>query len=242
MKKISVLMMSVMAAVLFAASCNQSGGKGISTDVNLKTAVDSASYAIGVNFGSGLKTNLATLPGEKANVEAVIAGFAAAIQDESLKIDQQTAMTYLNQYVTGLQSREAEETKAEGEAFLNANKTKDGVITTESGLQYKVLKEGSSKIKPTINDQVKVHYTGKLLDGTVFDSSVERGEPVTFALTQVVRGWTEALQIMPEGSKYQVWIPSDLGYGEGGAGQMIKPNSTLEFEIELLEVVRNGNQ
>ncbi|MDR1330903.1 MAG: FKBP-type peptidyl-prolyl cis-trans isomerase [Tannerella sp.] len=240
MKKISVLTMSAMAAALLAVSCNQSG---VPTSANLNSSVDSVSYAIGVNFGLGLKESLATLPGGKANVEAVIVGFATAIRgnDDALKFDQQSAMAYVNQYIQQEQSLEFEAAKAEGDTFLEANKANEGVITTESGLQYKVLKEGTGA-KPLIGDQVKAHYTGKLLDGTVFDSSVERGEPATFALTGVIRGWTEVLQIMPEGSKYQVWIPADLAYGSEGAGQMIKPNSTLEFEIELLEVIRGGNQ
>ena len=136
-----------------------------------------------------------------------------------------------------VQQRETEALKAEGEKFLAENKTKEGVVTTESGLQYKVLTEGSGA-KPTEADRVKVHYTGKLLDGTVFDSSVQRGEPATFGVTQVIRGWQEVLQLMPAGSKYQVWIPSELAYGASGAGQMIKPHATLEFEVELLEIIR----
>jgi FKBP-type peptidyl-prolyl cis-trans isomerase len=236
MKKFSVLMMSAIVAISIATSCNQSG---VSTNVSLNSAVDSVSYSIGVNFGSGLREQLKTLPGGEANVAAVIAGFASAIKGDSsaLKLDEQTAMSYVTQYITSEQTRDAEVTLAEGEAFLSANKTKDGVITTESGLQYKVLKEGTGP-KATINDQVKAHYTGKLLDGTVFDSSVERGEPLTIALTQVIRGWTEIMQIMPIGSKYQVWIPSELAYGPQGAGQIVKPNSTLEFEIELLDIVQ----
>ncbi|MDR1601511.1 MAG: FKBP-type peptidyl-prolyl cis-trans isomerase [Tannerella sp.] len=241
MKKISVLMMSATAAILIAVSCNQLSQLGISTGVSLKSSIDSVSYAIGVNYGAGLGKALKTLPGGTANLNAVIAGFADAIKNDSssLKFDEEAAANYVNQYVMGEQTREAETTKAEGEAFLAAN-TKEGVITTESGLQYKVLNEGTG-IKPTVDDQVKVHYTGKLLDGTVFDSSVERGEPFTSRLTGVIQGWQEVLQIMPAGSKYQVWIPSNLAYGQQSVGQ-IKPNSVLEFEIELLEVIKGGNQ
>ncbi|MDR0757820.1 MAG: FKBP-type peptidyl-prolyl cis-trans isomerase [Tannerella sp.] len=236
MKKISVLMMSATTAILMAVSCNQ---MGISNSVRLKSAVDSVSYAIGVNYGTGLGRALQTLPGGKANLDAVIAGFADAIKNDtsSLKFREEAASAYVNQYVMSEQARDAETTKEEGDAFLAANKTKDGVITTESGLQYKVLTEGTG-VRPAVDDQVKVHYTGRLLDGTVFDSSVERGEPVTFGVTGVIQGWTEVLQIMPAGSKYQVWIPSDLAYGPQGAGQQIKPNSALEFEIELLEVIK----
>jgi FKBP-type peptidyl-prolyl cis-trans isomerase len=240
MKKISVLVVSAIATVLIVASCDRSS---VSTNVGLKNSIDSVSYSIGVNFGSGLRENLKTLPGGTANLDAVIAGFATAIKNDSssLKIEEQDAMSYVNQYIMAEQNKLSETTKAEGDAFLAANKTENGVITTESGLQYKVLTEGTG-VKPSINDQVKVHYTGKLLDGTVFDSSKERGEPFDTSLTGVIRGWTEILQIMPVGSKYQVWIPSDLAYGPQGAGQQIKPNSVLEFEIELLDVIQHENQ
>jgi FKBP-type peptidyl-prolyl cis-trans isomerase len=236
MKKVNVLAIAIVVATgMMITSCNQGG---VSSNVSLKEAVDSVSYAIGVNFGSGLKENLKTLPGKPANVDALIAGFITAVKGDSaaLKMAPEAAGNYVNQYFMAEQAKEGDAAKAEGEAFLAANKGKEGVITTESGLQYKVLTEGTGA-RPTAEDQVKVHYTGKLLDGTVFDSSVERGEPLTIGAGQVIKGWTEALQIMPVGSKYQVWIPSDLGYGAQGAGQMIKPNSTLEFEVELLEIL-----
>ncbi|MDR3194773.1 MAG: FKBP-type peptidyl-prolyl cis-trans isomerase [Tannerella sp.] len=233
--------MSVMATVLVAVtgmtvtSCNQVG-----SNVSLSSTVDSVSYAIGINYGTGLGANLKTLPGGQANVDALIAGFVTAIKGDSssLKIKAENAQSVIQGYLAAEQAKEGEAAKAEGDAFLAANKSKEGVITTESGLQYKVLAEGSGQ-RPLAENQVKVHYTGKLLDGTVFDSSVERGEPLTIGVTQVIPGWTEALKIMPVGSKYQVWIPSDLGYGPQGAGQMIKPNSTLEFEVELLEIIKD---
>ncbi|MBQ9339524.1 MAG: FKBP-type peptidyl-prolyl cis-trans isomerase [Paludibacteraceae bacterium] len=124
--------------------------------------------------------------------------------------------------------------KSEGEAFLEANKLKDGIVVTESGLQYEVLKEGKGP-KPSATDRVKVHYHGTLIDGTVFDSSVERGEPITFGLNQVIKGWTEGVQLMPVGSKYRFFIPQELGYGGREAGK-IPPYSTLIFEVELLGI------
>ena len=124
-----------------------------------------------------------------------------------------------------------------GQDFLAANRSKEGVITTASGLQYKVITEGTGA-KPTLKDKVRCHYTGKLLNGNVFDSSVQRGQPAEFEIGQVIPGWQEVLQLMPVGSKFQVWIPSNLAYGAQGAGQVIKPNATLEFEVELLEILK----
>jgi FKBP-type peptidyl-prolyl cis-trans isomerase len=146
------------------------------------------------------------------------------------------ARTYIQAYFQKIAESEGTNNRAEGEAFLATNKEKDGIVVTESGLQYEILEVGDGP-KPTADQQVKVHYTGTLLDGTVFDSSVERGEPATFGVGQVIPGWTEALQLMPEGSKWKVYIPGDLAYGERGAGADIGPNAALIFEVELLEVI-----
>jgi FKBP-type peptidyl-prolyl cis-trans isomerase len=237
MERMSVWAVAIAAMGMVVVSCNQ----GVNTNVGLNSALDSVGYAIGVNYGAGLKEQAKTLPGGGSiNIDALVAGFVTAIKGDSgnLKITAEAAGPFLNQYFTAQQEKEGENTKAEGDAFLAANKGQAGVITTESGLQYKVLTEGSGP-RPAAEDQVKVHYTGKLLDGTVFDSSVQRGEPLTIGVGQVIKGWTEVMQIMPVGSKYQVWIPSDLAYGPQGAGQLIKPNSTLEFEVELLEIVKD---
>lgn len=231
MKKLSVLAATAIVALgVSATSCDSH------PTANLKTAIDSASYAIGVSTGAGYKENLKTLPGGEANVDALIAGFVQAIKGDSTKMTPQAAQAYLQTYFVEASAKEAQKLKEEGEKFLAENKTKDGVFTTESGLQYKVEKEGTGA-KPTANDKVKVHYTGTLLDGTKFDSSVDRGEPAEFGVSQVIKGWTEGLQIMPVGSKYIFWIPSELAYGERGAGQDIKPNSVLKFEVELLDIV-----
>jgi FKBP-type peptidyl-prolyl cis-trans isomerase len=201
------------------------------------TSLDSVCYAVGINYGSSLRDNLKTFPGGVANHAAVAEGFYQGVTGDTLAFfTAESAREFIQAYIAEYQSREAEKDRQEGEAFLAENKTKEGVITTESGLQYKILTRGTGET-PVPEEQVKVHYTGRLLNGTVFDSSVERGEPLTIGLTQVSRGWTEVLQLMPVGSKYQVWIPSELGYGTQGAGQ-IRPNSALEFEIELLEVVK----
>ena len=234
MKKISVLVATAIVA-MGITSCGDSH-----KSASLKTAADSVSYAIGISTGAGYKENLKTLPGDPANVDDLIAGFIQAIKGDSsaMKMTPQAAQAYVQTYFMEASARDAKKTKEEGEKFLAENKSKKDVFTTESGLQYQVVTEGTGD-KPTATDKVKVHYTGTLLDGTKFDSSVDRGEPMEFPVNGVIKGWTEVLQLMPVGSKYIVWIPSDLAYGERGAGQDIKPNSTLKFEIELPEIVKD---
>ena len=234
MKKISVLVATAIVA-MGITSCGDSH-----KSASLKTAADSVSYAIGISTGAGYKENLKTLPGDPANVDDLIAGFIQAIKGDSsaMKMTPQAAQAYVQTYFMEASARDAKKTKEEGEKFLAENKSKKDVFTTESGLQYQVVTEGTGD-KPTATDKVKVHYTGTLLDGTKFDSSVDRGEPMEFPVNGVIKGWTEVLQLIPVGSKYIVWIPSDLAYGERGAGQDIKPNSTLKFEIELLEIVKD---
>ena len=234
MKKISVLVATAIVA-MGITSCGDSH-----KSASLKTAADSVSYAIGISTGAGYKENLKTLPGDPANVDDLIAGFIQAIKGDSsaMKMTPQASQAYVQTYFMEASARDAKKTKEEGEKFLAENKSKKDVFTTESGLQYQVVTEGTGD-KPTATDKVKVHYTGTLLDGTKFDSSVDRGEPMEFPVNGVIKGWTEVLQLMPVGSKYIVWIPSDLAYGERGAGQDIKPNSTLKFEIELLEIVKD---
>lgn len=234
MKKISVLVATAIVA-MGITSCGDSH-----KSASLKTAADSVSYAIGISTGAGYKENLKTLPGDPANVDDLIASFIQAIKGDSsaMKMTPQAAQAYVQTYFMEASARDAKKTKEEGEKFLAENKSKKDVFTTESGLQYQVVTEGTGD-KPTATDKVKVHYTGTLLDGTKFDSSVDRGEPMEFPVNGVIKGWTEVLQLMPVGSKYIVWIPSDLAYGERGAGQDIKPNSTLKFEIELLEIVKD---
>ena len=243
MKKVyfSVLIIATMVASMACSSTkNTSTTEGAQSSFVLNSAIDSACYSIGVNYGAGLRESMSTFPGGEANLEALAEGFLRSIKQDTarLLVNAADAQAYVQSYIMGIQEKEAEAEIAAGNAFLAENKTKEGVITTESGLQYRIIQQGTGDTKPTTENQVKVHYTGRLLDGTVFDSSVQRGEPATFGVTQVIRGWTEILQLMTPGSKYMVWIPSELGYGAQGAGQMIKPNSVLEFEVELLEIMQ----
>ena len=237
MKKINVLVATVIVALgVSATSCDSK------RSASLKTGADSASYAIGIANGSMFKQNLEGMPGGPVNIDDLLAGFEAALKNDTTgaKMTMEQAQAFLNTYFVEAQAKEAEKAKEEGDKFLAENKTKEGVITTESGLQYKVETEGTGA-KPTAEDQVKVHYTGTLLDGTKFDSSVDRGEPAVFGVGQVIKGWTEILQIMPVGSKYVIWVPSELAYGEHGT-RGIKPNSVLKFEVELLDIVKDDQK
>ena len=235
MKKINVWMMAAAAAACVKMnSCNQ----GVSTDAKLSSQIDSLSYAVGINVGNNIKASAATFPGEDSlKIDLVIKGLLTVLKDSAAqKMTFEDASAYINAYIMKVQQAQAEAELKVGQDFLAANRSKEGVITTASGLQYKVITEGTGA-KPTVKDKVRCHYTGRLLDGTVFDSSVQRGQPAEFEVGQVIPGWQEVLQLMPVGSKFQVWIPSNLAYGTQGAGP-IKPNSTLEFEIELLEIVK----
>jgi FKBP-type peptidyl-prolyl cis-trans isomerase len=196
------------------------------TDENTK-----ACYGIGVLIGSNLKAQ----PIDSINLEAIFAGIDDIVQNKSTKLDKNEASQFVQQYMQQAMEKKSEKMKTEGQQFLEQNKSKEGVKVTASGLQYKVLTSGAGKM-PTKADNVTVHYTGKLIDGTVFDSSVERGQPATFGLGQVIPGWTEVLQLMKEGDKFMVYIPYDLGYGERGSPPQILPFSTLIFEIELIKV------
>ncbi len=198
--------------------------------------VDSMSYALGLNVGADFKKNIEKVPGGKANIELLVKGFSTAMKGDSALMNEKVASEFFKAYITKAQAKDLEVKKGAGEKFLAENKTKTGVITTASGLQYQVLvaKDGP---KPAATDSVKVHYTGTLLDGTKFDSSVDRGEPITFPLNQVIPGWTEGVQLMSVGSKYKFFVPYNLGYGEQGTqGGPIPGFATLIFDVELLEI------
>jgi FKBP-type peptidyl-prolyl cis-trans isomerase len=199
-------------------------------NVKLKTESDSVSYAIGVSMHSGASQFPLELDFDK-----VAAGLKAAAEGKAV-MEIEDAHEYLTKVSQAEQEKAVKRNREEGIAFLAENKKRKEVVVTQSGLQYEVVRKGDGPV-PTANDQVKVDYTGYLIDGTIFDSSVERGEPAVFGVTQVIAGWTEVLQLMPAGSEYKVFIPSDLAYGERQMGGDIQPGSTLIFDIHLLEVV-----
>jgi FKBP-type peptidyl-prolyl cis-trans isomerase FkpA len=209
----------------------------------MKTEREQLSYAIGMQIGESLK-------GVKDDVDlaTLFKAVRSTVDGKDPLLSQQDVMEVMQGFGMRMQARQmeefarmAEENATAGEKFLAENAGKEGVQTTASGLQYQVLEEGKGP-KPAASDTVRVHYRGTLLDGEVFDDSYARGEPVEFALSQVVPGWQEGLQLMPVGSKYRLWIPGQLGYGEGGTpGGPIGPNATLVFDVELLDIVRSGH-
>ncbi len=202
--------------------------------------MDKLSYALGLGIGQQLAQMGA---GADLNIDDFAQSIRDVLEGNELKVSHREAQLIVEGYflqqqqkMTAERAEKGKAAKEEGEKYLAENAKKEGVITTKSGLQYQVLKEGNGK-RPTAKDKVKCHYEGFLIDGTVFDSSVQRGEPAVFGLQQVIAGWTEGLQLMQEGGKYRFFIPYRLAYGEGGAGQMIPPFATLIFDVELLEIV-----
>lgn len=195
--------------------------------------MDKLSYAWGIALGQQLRAmGVSNL--DKAEFDE---GVHAAFDGKETKISPEEANKLIQEYLQELTEKKAAEIKSVGEKFLAENKKKENVKETASGLQYIVDKEGTGA-QPTATDEVTVHYTGKLLDGTVFDSSVNRGEPATFPLNRVIPGWTEGVQLMKEGAKYTFFIPSDLAYGPQGVPNAIPPHSTLIFDVELIKVVK----
>ena len=229
--------LSLITLVLLVVSCNKNGV----SKKPLKTELDSVSYSIGMDVAKNVKKSF----DDEFDNDLFIQGFVNASDSTDIMIDEAKAQQLVRAYFQKKQQEEmakrqeeAKVNKEEGDKFLAENKSKEGVVTTESGLQYIVLKEGTGP-KPAATDKVKLHYHGTLIDGTVFDSSVDKGEPITLGANQFIKGFTEGLLLMPVGSKYKLFIPSDIGYGANPRpGGAIKPNSALIFDVELLEIVK----
>ena len=201
-------------------------------DIKMKTKNDSLSYA----FGISIADNLSTQKIESLNPQAIGRAFQDFYNKEA-KISADDANKLIQKHFEDQEAQKYKPTVEEGEKFLAENAKKEGIKILESGLQYKVITEGTGETA-TASDKVKVHYEGTLIDGTKFDSSYDRGEAAEFGVTQVIKGWTEALQLMKEGSVWMLYIPSDLAYGSRQAGEHIKPFSTLVFKVELLSIVK----
>jgi len=236
----------LMLALLLALSCGyaqeeaQEEAKPAAmakpkTDIKLETEMDKVSYAIGVQIGTSLRMQKVDV-----NTKILFSALDAAVKDEPLLMTEEEMIQVMEAFQQKMEQKMQEMQQQEGagnekaaKEFLAENAKKEGVKITDSGLQYQVLEEGKGA-SPTAKDKVQCHYRGTFLDGEEFDSSYKRGEPTTFGVTQVIKGWTEALQMMKEGDKWKLWIPADLAYGEGRSG--IPPNSLLIFEIELIKV------
>jgi FKBP-type peptidyl-prolyl cis-trans isomerase FklB len=224
----------VLSFSFFLISCSQSNKPSVTT---FETKKDSISYSIGMEIGMNFQSQSV-----EVNSNIFAQGFHDSYTESTPLLEDSVMRRITQNYRQELRLKQDEKRKQQleentvgGEKFLAENSTKEGVIVLPSGLQYKVINNGDGSI-PKTTDKVKVHYTGKLIDGTVFDSSVERGEPSTFGVTQVIKGWTEALQLMRVGDKWEVYIPSNLAYGVRGKGPKIGPNTTLVFEVELLGI------
>ncbi len=220
-------LLPVLAAAFMVASCNAQNKK---TDIKMSSTIDSVSYGLGVAIGNNLKNS----GFDSVKVEIMSQALKEVFEGKAT-MKQEDADRIIQGYMAEKEKMKGQENTAKGKAFLDENKKKPGVQTTASGMQYIILKEGTGP-KPGLNDKVTTHYHGTLIDGTVFDSSVERGQPASFPVSGVIPGWTEALQMMPVGSKWKLFLPSELAYGERGAGGKIGPNSVLVFEVELISI------
>ena len=233
MKKVICCM--VMAVSMFFCACGNCAEANITKEKIDSDKQVKFGYALGSDVGRNFKKQ-----GFDFNLDAFLAGFKASFTGTESKMTEEEIGSALQEFQTEMitkmmeeRAKKATENKEAGEKFLAENKTKEGVKTTESGLQYIIEKEGEGE-SPAAEDTVEVHYRGTLLDGTEFDSSYKRNEPAKFPLNRVIKGWTEGVQLMKKGAKYKFFIPSELAYGENGAGETIGPNSTLIFEVELL--------
>lgn len=195
--------------------------------------MDKVSYALGLSIGNNFQNSGIS----NLQVEDFVKGLNDVLSGTTPALGYDEAKQVINDFFMKLQQEKLENNKKAGAEFLSINRGREGVVELPSGLQYQVLTQGTGA-KPTAADQVKCHYHGTLINGTVFDSSVERGEPAVFGVGQVIPGWVEALQLMETGSKWRLFIPSVLAYGEHGAGEVIEPNSTLIFDVELLDIVK----
>jgi FKBP-type peptidyl-prolyl cis-trans isomerase len=225
----------LLASSLILSSCGNDGSGTSATE--LTSFTQKASYALGLDIADNLKQS-----GMEFDIAALTLGFEDALAGQPPRLSAEEIAQIMQEFQTKAQAAVAEQQQAQGEInlregndFLAQNKDQEGVTTTDSGLQYRVLEEGEGP-SPKAEDQVTVHYRGTLINGTEFDSSYQRGQPATFAVNRVIAGWTEALQLMKVGGKYRLFIPPQLAYGEQGAGPQIGPNSTLIFDVELLKI------
>lgn len=239
--KIRTLSLLSIVFLFLSIAPTATAQKNKTQKAELKTYSDSISYAMAASYATQFRSVLGDSTATYLNPDMYYRGLVetlagdSQIDSEGQKALQMSFQSKMQQIKQTAAEATSFENKKTGTDFLAANAQKEGVITTASGLQYKVLKEGTGTI-PTASSKVKVHYEGRLIDGTVFDSSYERGEPAVFGVTQVIKGWTEGLQLMKEGAKYQMYIPENLAYGSQARGEFIKPYETLVFDVELISI------
>lgn len=235
MKIRSLIILTALIAVVATTGCQTGKGGG---DVKLTNNIDSASYALGVLIGQNSKQQMDQTPGASdLNIDLLVSALGKSMKGEEVVIKAEAASATVQKYFEAVTKVQAQKNLEAGKAFLEKNKSKAGVVTLPSGLQYEILKAGTGP-KPTATDKVKCHYHGTTIEGKVFDSSIESGQPVEFPVNGVIPGWTEALQLMPVGSKWKLYVPAELGYGDRAASADLGPNSTLIFEVELLEITK----
>ncbi|MBN2564911.1 MAG: FKBP-type peptidyl-prolyl cis-trans isomerase [Candidatus Eisenbacteria bacterium] len=230
--------LAAVALVALALACVSCGG-GEARKTSLDTEIEKASYAYGMDVAASMQRS-----GLELDVDSFVQGFRDTLTGGKVLLSNQEKMQVMQEYAAKMREKQMAEMEAaavtnleEGQAFLDQNAAREGVIKTASGLQYEVIQKGDGP-RPQATDRVKVNYTGTLIDGTKFDSSFDRGQPAEFPLNGVISGWTEALQLMNVGSTYRIYVPPDLAYRERGAPPVIGPNATLIFDIELLEIIK----
>lgn len=229
MKNLTKFAWVALVASSVLTACGQNNSK--KKNMEIKTEADKFSYSLGMDIGKNVKGS----DFDSLNVDLMIKAIEDVINEGDVKFTEAESQQFIQQYIANLQNKKAQKNLEAGEAFLAENAKKDGIVELESGLQYEVIKMGNGE-KPSATSTVKTHYHGTLIDGTVFDSSVERGQPASFPVNRVIAGWTEALQLMPVGSKWRLFVPSNLAYGPQGSRGAIGPNETLIFEVELLAI------
>lgn len=230
--KIRILLFAIVTIAVSFNACKS--GSVASSDAKFKTSADTIAFSLGMAVGKNLHQNFAEVDPQLI-AKGIVEAYAG--KENTLFESPEEADLAIRTFLKQESDKKALEVKAKGDAFLAENAKKAGITVTASGLQYEVIKQGNGP-KPTAESTVTVHYHGTTIDGEVFDSSTERGEPATFPLNGVIKGWTEGVQLMSVGSKYKFYIPSDLAYGTRGAGQKIGPNAALIFEVELLEIAK----
>lgn len=237
-----ILFLYICLALSFGSCTILRKSRGEGTSKGTMQRTDSIAYAFGLLNAEPFSRLVQSVPGDTLSIKHILLGLSDGVEERSLAFSKDVAHQVFQSYIKELQERKNTQLKAENDSVLRLNKTKEGVVTTESGLQYRILKLGKGPTIGSVLDSVVVHYVGRLVDGTEFDNSYKRQQPAHLKVSEVIDGWAEALKLMPIGSKFELYIPASLAYKEHGAGDAIPPYATLVFEIELLQIIPNKNE